>query len=153
MYDASGPVMLDCHLLELCSGRLTQKTFYSHPDSALNFLQNNSDLDPDSTPTAGTTPRPTRSVDVFPAGPTRPPQLPRGTQPATTLDSGLPSLDPHGGRGPRMTPRHQPPCPGGHRMLKSGACIICTTGGVTACVIAHCVLSPSHLSAMLAFAQ
>ena len=61
-------------------------------------------------------------------GPLYPWQHTRGIQPVTTLYSAPPSLDPHGGCGPRMTPRHQPPCPGGQYLLKPGACIAAQRG-------------------------
>ena len=81
-----------------------------------------------SSPAAGTPTRCARPVDVHP------PDRPRywscqcGSKHAPTLHSAQPSLEPQGGCGPRMTPRPQPPCPGGQPMLKPGVCITAQRG-------------------------
>ena len=87
----------------------------------------------DPSPEAGPRPQAPRATRAPP--PPEPPPAPSGlwmsqcgNQPDTTLHSALPSLDAHGGRGSRMTPRHQPPCPVGQSMLESGACITAQRG-------------------------
>ena len=79
-------------------------------------------------PPAGTSPRLDRPLDVHPTGGLRYESCQHGTKHATALYPAPPSLEPHGGCGPRMTSRHQPPCPGGQLMLKPGACITAQRG-------------------------
>ena len=92
-------------------------------------------------PTGGTYPRPARPVDVHPPGKLRHRALQRGTKHAPTMYSAPPSLQPHGGCGPRMTPSSSAPVPRRPTHVETRGLHHCTTGGVASCVIAACVLS------------
>ena len=103
-------------------------------------------------PTAGTSRR-ARPMDVHPPGRPRYCSLQRGTKHTTAMHSAPPSVAPHGGCGPRMTPRHQPPCPGGQPMLKPGACITAQRGEslLVSLLLVYCSLCTCLLC--LLFAQ
>ena len=95
--------------------------------------------DPRTQATSSLTPpaNPERPLDVYLPGPPRSWQPKRSTTPAIAL-SGT-----RGGSGPRMTPRHQPPCPGGQYTLKPGACITAQRGeSLPASLLALVVVTP-----------